>query len=375
MMKKVLILSTSTGYGHNQAANSLMELIRNDDTEILVHDFLKENRFFDRSIVNGYDLCASSLGTLYGLLYKISNIKFINNLVSFLFLPVANKLAKFIHSFNPDLIITTHPLAVSILSYLKKRQIIKVPVISVVTDFKCHYTYVSKIIDHYIVACDFTKENLASKGIPKERISPFGIPVKQDFYKEDYHNYIENIIQSPLNILLMGGGMGLDNISKVLKTLIKNENPLNLTIVCGNNAELKKELCKEYGHIKGNKNLNILGYTTEIPKIMKSSDLIITKPGGLTTTESLLSHLPMIIPFIIPGQESENREFLSKSNCAITINHLEELNKVINDLNKDNNKLINMRKSILDVLSSYSPEGTIKLCTKMLNDSYNKRRY
>ena len=136
MMKKVLILSTSTGYGHNQAANSLMELIKNDDTEILVHDFLKENRFFDRSIVNGYDLCASSLGTLYGLLYKISNIKFINNLVSFLFLPVANKLAKFIHSFNPDLIITTHPLAVSILSYLKKRQIIKVPVISVVTDFK-----------------------------------------------------------------------------------------------------------------------------------------------------------------------------------------------------------------------------------------------
>ena len=60
--------------------------------------------------------------------------------------------------------------------------------------------------------------------------------------------------------------MGLDNISKVLKTLIKNENPLNLTIVCGNNAELKKELCKEYGHIKGNKKLNILGYTTEIPK-------------------------------------------------------------------------------------------------------------
>ena len=343
MMKKVLILSTSTGYGHNQAANSLMELIKNDDTEILVHDFLKENRFFDRSIVNGYDLCASSLGTLYGLLYKISNIKFINNLVSFLFFPVANKLVKFIHSFNPDLIITTHPLAVSILSYLKKRQIIKVPVISVVTDFKCHYTYVSKIIDHYIVACDFTKENLASKGIPKERISPFGIPVKQDFYKEDYHNYIENIIQSPLNILLMGGGMGLDNISKVLKTLIKNDNPL--------------------------------GYTTEIPKIMKSSDLIITKPGGLTTTESLLSHLPMIIPFIIPGQESENREFLSKSNCAITINHLEELNKVINDLNKDNNKLINMRQSILDVLSSYSPEETIKLCTKMLNDSYNKRRY
>lgn len=59
--EKVLILSTSTGYGHNQAANSLMELIKNDDTEILVHDFLKENRFFDRSIVNGYDLCASSL--------------------------------------------------------------------------------------------------------------------------------------------------------------------------------------------------------------------------------------------------------------------------------------------------------------------------
>ena len=209
-MKKVLILSTSTGYGHNQAANSLMELIKNDDTEILVHDFLKENRFFDRSIVNGYDLCASSLGTLYGLIYKVSNVKFINNLASFLFLPVSSKLEKFINSYNPDLIITTHPLSISILSHLKKKEKIKIPVISVVTDFMCHYTYVSKLIDHYIVACDFTKKNLASKGILESRISPFGIPAKKDFYKEDYHNYVEKAIQSPLNILLMGGGMGLD---------------------------------------------------------------------------------------------------------------------------------------------------------------------
>lgn len=375
MMKKVLILSTSTGYGHNQAANSLMELIKNDDTEILVHDFLKENRFFDKSIVNGYDLCASSLGTLYGLLYKISNIRIINSLACMFFLPVANKLAKFIYNFNPDLIITTHPLAVSVLSHLKRKKIITVPVISVVTDFKCHYTYVSKQIDHYIVACEYTKKNLASKGIPCERISPFGIPAKKDFYKTDYHNHIEHITKPPLKLLLMGGGMGLDNISKVLKTLMKNENPLDLTIVCGNNTELKEHLCKEYEHLKGNKILNILGYTTEIPKIMKNSDLIITKPGGLTTTESLLSHLPMIIPFIIPGQESENREFLAKSNCAVHINHLDELNPIINEFNEDGNKLISMRNSILKVLSSYSPEETVKLCTNMLNDSYNKRRY
>lgn len=374
-MKKVLILSTSTGYGHNQAANSLMELIKNDDTEILIHDFLKENRFFDRSIVNGYDLCASSLGTFYGLLYKISNIRIINSLTSLLFLPVANKLGKFIDNFNPDLIITTHPLAISILSYLKKRNVITVPVISVVTDFQCHYTYVSKRIDHYIVACEFTKENLASKGILKEKISPFGIPTKKDFYQTDYHNYVEHITKPPLKLLLMGGGMGLDNISKVLETLMKNENPLDLTIVCGNNTELKEHLCKEYEHIKGNKRLNILGYTNEIPKIMKSSNLIITKPGGLTTTESLLSHLPMIIPFIIPGQESENRDFLSQSNCAIAINHLDELNKVIDEFNTDDKKLINMRNSILSVLNSYSPEGTIELCTNMLNDSYTKRRY
>lgn len=169
--------------------------------------------------------------------------------------------------------------------------------------------------------------------------------------------------------------MGLDNISKVLKTLMKNENPLDLTIVCGNNTELKEHLCKEYEHLKGNKILNILGYTTEIPKIMKNSDLIITKPGGLTTTESLLSHLPMIIPFIIPGQESENREFLAKSNCAIHINQLDELNTIIDEFNEDGNKLISMRNSILKVLSSYSPEETVKLCTNMLNDSYNKRRY
>lgn len=373
-MKKILILSTSTGYGHNQAADSLKELIKNEDTEILVYDFLKENRFFDRSIVSGYDICASSLGKLYGLLYKISNVRIINFLTSIMFLPVSKKLLKFIDSFNPDLIITTHPLSISILSYLKKKRKIPVPVISVVTDFKCHYTYVSKQIDHYIVACEFTKENLTSKGIPSERISPFGIPAKKDFLEVDYLKPIKHIDEPPLKILLMGGGMGLDNISEVLKNLMRNANPLNLTIVCGNNTELKNHLTKEYSNINGNKVLNILGYTTEIPKIMKASDLIITKPGGLTTTESLLSHLPMIIPFIIPGQESENREFLAKSNCAVPIYNLNELNSVIDEFSKDNKKLEEMRNSIISVLSSYSPSGTMELCNTMLNDSYNKRR-
>lgn len=374
-MKKILILSTSTGYGHDQAANSLKELIKNNNTEIVIHDFLKDNHLFNSSIIKGYELCATSLGNIYGFFYKLINFNSINNIISLFFLPVSKKLYKYISDFDPDVIISTHPLAINILSYLKKKKLINVPIISIVTDFKCHATYVSKEIDQYIVASQYTKENLMSKGISENKIAPLGIPVKQDFYQHDYHKYIPSTLDGPIKILLMSGGMGLNNISKVLKKLTEGSTSLELTIVCGKNESLKKHLIKEYGDFKGNKKLSILGYTSNIPEIMKNSDLIISKPGGLTTTESLLSQLPMIIPFIIPGQESENRDFLAENNCAIKIKNLDELNVEISKLENDKDRVMNMKKSILKVLNDYSHEDIIKLCNSIIDDSYKKRRY
>lgn len=374
-MKKVLILSTSTGYGHDQAANSLKELIKNNNTEIVIHDFLKDNRLFNSSIINGYELCARFLGNIYGFFYRLINFNSINNIISVFFLPVSKKLAKYILDFNPDVIISTHPLAINILSYLKKKKLINVPIISIVTDFECHATYVSKEVDQYIVASQYTKKSLVSKGIDENKIAPFGIPVRQNFYEHDYHKYIPHILDGPIKILLMGGGMGLNNISKVLKKLSEGNIPLELTVVCGKNNKLKNHLLKEYNNFKGNKKINILGYTTNIPEIMKNSDLIITKPGGLTTTESLLSQLPMIIPFIIPGQESENRDFLAQNNCAIPIRNLDELNIELSKFESDKDKLMNMKKSILKVLEPYSHEDIVNLCNKIIDNSYKKRRY
>ncbi|MGL5245132.1 MAG: MGDG synthase family glycosyltransferase, partial [Sarcina sp.] len=125
-MTKILILSTSTGYGHDQAANSLKEILLKEHQDILVYDFLKNNKVLNGSITNGYELCANSLRLLYGIGYKLTNNFFINKINSILFSSVCKSLSKVINDYNPQLIITTHPLCVSILSKLKKQKAILV---------------------------------------------------------------------------------------------------------------------------------------------------------------------------------------------------------------------------------------------------------
>lgn len=362
-MKKVLILTTSTGYGHNLAAYSTKDIINDSTKEVIIYDFLQSNKLINKSIVNGYELCANSLGMLYGHLYKISNISIINNLINFFLFKVRRKLLNYIKDYEPDIIIATHPLSICLLSSLKKQRFIDIPLISIVTDFKAHYTYISKEIDAYITASTFTKNDLIKKGIDKSRIYPIGIPIRKDFYKTNEIAITHT--NTNLNILLMGGGMGLKNISLVLEQIISNNN-INITVICGKNIALKDSLTNTYKNYINNK-LSIIGYTTEVSNIMQNSDLLITKPGGLTSTEAIVTNLPMLIPFIIPGQESENKDFLVKNNCAISVNKLDQINKMLNILLKNPSKLIEMQCNMRNISSSYCQENLITLCNMLID--------
>ncbi|MPQ45299.1 MGDG synthase family glycosyltransferase, partial [Clostridium tarantellae] len=208
-MAKILILSTSTGYGHDQAANSFKEILLAENNQVLVYDFLKSNKILNGSVVNGYELCANSLRLLYGIGYKITNNSFINKLNGIIFSSVCKSLLKVIDSYKPELIITTHPLCVSILSKLKKKNFISLPIISVVTDFKAHYTYISQEIDAYITASESTKNHMITKGINKNNIFSLGIPLRKEFYNSNKITKIHKT-NNYFNILLMGGGMGLN---------------------------------------------------------------------------------------------------------------------------------------------------------------------
>ncbi|MDP4176886.1 MAG: glycosyltransferase [Bacillota bacterium] len=375
-MKTVLILTASTGEGHNQAADSLADSFKSKGYNTVEFDFIKEsNKVMNAFVVDGYKLLATSWPKFYGNLYRISDMqKFNDKFMKHFLRNIEYKVYKLINQCNPDIIIGTHPFSVAVTTKLKETRKINIPFISVVTDFKVHYAYIDKNVDAYITASEYTKESIMERKIPKNKVFSYGIPIRKDFLLN--YNNIEIKDSNYFTMLIMGGSMGLSAISRVIKKLLENENDIRIIVVCGNNKTLKRSLEKKY--IKNaeyqNIKLEILGFTKDIPHLMEISDVLISKPGGLTTSEAIVKRLPLIIPFAIPGQEQENAEFLVKSGTAIKINKIKQVNEVINTLITTPSILQQMRFNMDKISKNYSIENIVTLSEQLIkrrNDAYN----
>lgn len=368
-MKKVLILTISTGEGHNQAANSLIESFSLNGYTCIRHDFLtSSSKFLNKLFVKGYEIFATRFPKLYGLFYNLTNRILTNKLLNLIFYFTCKKILRIIQLEKPDIIIGTHAFTTNILHLLRKKGC-NIPFISVVTDFKAHYTYFNPLVDAYITASEFTKNSLIAKGINSNTIYPVGIPIRADFFERnsDIH-LIKNADKDYFSLLLMSGSMGLSNISFVLDELLKNKNKLRITVVCGNNTHLKDKLSqKSLINTFKDKKLHILGFSNDIASLMQYSDIIISKPGGLTVSEAIATNLPIIIPFVIPGQEMENTEFLTSEGCAFQLSNIKDINNIIDEIIEKPFILKGMRKQLKLLSSSYSPEKILDISNSLIN--------
>ncbi|KAI3348021.1 UDP-N-acetylglucosamine--LPS N-acetylglucosamine transferase [Clostridium botulinum] len=365
-MKKVLILTTSTGQGHNQAADSISASFENSGYKTIKYDFLyKSSKFLSDLIVTGYEILASRFPSLYGLFYSLTNNKFTNTLLKLVFFFTKKKLYKLINETKPDIIIATHSLSVNIVTSLKKHGL-TIPYIMIVTDFKAHYTYINQYVDAYITGSEYTKQSLIDKGINKDKIYPIGIPIKKIFYTKN--NSLKNLNDDYFSLLLMSGSLGLNTISLVLKELLKSPHKLRITVVCGKNKKLENSLnnyCSNNSY--DNKKLHILGFTKDIPVLMDYCDIIISKPGGLTVTESIVKNIPLIVPFAIPGQEMENTEFLVKSGYSIYIKDLNKINNTVEYLINNPMELKNLKDKLIVQASNYSVDEIVNIAENLIN--------
>ncbi|MBL4932695.1 MGDG synthase family glycosyltransferase [Clostridium paridis] len=368
-MKKVLILTASTGQGHNQAANSLKTVFEKKGWKVDKYDFLKKNsNFLNAAIVGGYEFAASKIPWIYGWFYHLTDKKITNKLLNIVFFNTQRKFLRYIENENPDIIIGTHPMSVNLVTTLKSQNKINIPFISIVTDFKVHYAYINKFTDAYITASDYTKDYLITRGIPGDIIFPYGIPINPIFFEND-KEVSATKDDDYFNILLMGGSMGLENISHVLKKLITNKHLLRITVVCGNNDNLKMRLLSEYSAPIPNKKLHILGFTKDISAIMDYSDIIISKPGGLTVSESIAKKLPIIIPFAIPGQEYENVEFLTQVGCAKYVDHMDDINYIVDSLISNPSEIDTMKDNLDKLRNNYSINKIYDLSEKLSTEN------
>lgn len=397
MIKKVLIMSASTGGGHNRAARAIKEelesrTIDNMSIECEIVDSLKlVNNTMDKVISRGYEKSALYTPKAYGSVYRFSETT-IASKNEFKTNPLTSLMArKFKHLLNestPDLIIGTHPFPMIALSTLKKNNNIhslsrsesfykstKVdipPMISVLTDYTTHSTWIQNEIDYYIVGHEYVKELLVYEGVDSEKVKAFGIPVEKSFLSHrDRETVLTELGLSPekLTVLLMGGSFGAGNIKETLEDLISIDRDFQILVITGRNEHLKDKLSKMLDSTIHNKNICLLGYTNKMNDILASIDVLISKPGGLTTTEALLNDVPMIVPYFIPGQEEENLDFLTNCGAALRTTKKYSLPVLLKVLIDDPSRLDNLRKNIKSIRKFDSAVNISNLVVDILTDN------
>lgn len=401
MSKKILIMSASTGGGHNRAARAIKEelenkTIDNEKVECEIIDSLKlVNSTMDKIISRGYEKSAIYTPKAYGSVYRfsetslVSKNEFKGNLLTSL---MAQKFKKLLDKSQPDLIIGTHPFPMIALSTLKKytntntnmhnlnlsdtfhKKYVNLyvpPMISVLTDYTTHSTWIQNEIDYYIVGHEYVKELLVFEGVKSNKVKAFGIPVEKSFLSHrDRETVLKEFGLSPekLTVLLMGGSFGAGNIKETLAELMGIDRDFQILVITGRNESLREKIDKSLSQHVHDKTVKVLGFTNKMNDILASVDVLVSKPGGLTTTESLLKDVPMIVPYYIPGQEEENLDFLSNCGAVLRTTKKYNLSVLLKVLIDDPSRLDMLKRNIRSIRKFNSAQNIANLVVDILSD-------
>lgn len=371
-MKKVIIFYASYGGGHLNAAKSIQECITNNYKDINVEliDCMKYvNITIEKITTAAYREMAKKAPWAWGKIYADSQKGPLAHISSRSNKIMAIKLLKLLREKNPDLIISTHPFGSQMCSYLKRKQKITSKIATIMTDFAPHDQWLvgSEYTDYYFVAHNKMKQYLISKNIDENKIFDTGIPISNRFLL----NYNKNDILSELNftpnkktVLFFGGGefgLGKTKTVEIFECFVKLFPNIQIIAVAGKNEKMKTAFSKIVEQEKRNDSIRVLEFTNKVPEFMSVSDLVVTKPGGLTTSESLASKLPMVIINPIPGQEEENAQFLEENGIAIWIKKYDNPYEKLQNLFSDPKLLPTMKENTEKLSKKYSTQNICKI--------------
>lgn len=358
---RVLMLTCNTGEGHNSAARAIKEHFDSAGIYCEMADSLaflsqKASTFICKWNIRLYKRAP----LLFGFGYKTAektDIKHKKSMIYEIVSKGARKLIKKIESGNFDTVICTHPFAAMTLTRALVKYNLKVKkTYFIATDYTCSPGVSTSRLDHYIIAHKSLMDEFVEHDIPKEKIFPGGIPVSNKIHTglsaEECKKELA-IAKDKRVILLMCGSIGcgpMKVIAGKLSSLLK-ENEL-LVVICGTNHSLYKKL-KE---LQNPHSVRILGYTKKIPLYLNCADLILTKPGGLSSTEAASSHLPMILIDAVAGVETHNMNFWVSNNLAKTGEKSEDIALLARRLLDNEDELLNMRKKLRENFSESSSE-------------------
>jgi processive 1,2-diacylglycerol beta-glucosyltransferase len=334
---RILILSASAGAGHVRAAQAVEQALRERVPDAVVRnvDVLELTttafrRVYGKAYLDLVNKAPHVLGYFYDLTDRAEQPRPGKARTDRLRLAVEKlnmpKFLRFLRAEPWDLAINTHFLPTEIIAALRRDGELTLPQVTVTTDFETHRAWVHSPCERYCTATEEGALYLQAWGVPADATRVTGIPVHPLFSKAK--DRAECLRRHGLTgdrpvVLQVAGGFGVGPVAAIFEQLLRVERPLEVVVVTGRNEKAREQLTAV--RPPDRHRATVLGFTDEMDELMAAADAIVSKPGGLTTSEALARGLAMVVVNPIPGQESRNSDYLLENGAAVKVNNLATL--------------------------------------------------
>lgn len=369
---RILILSASVGGGHLRAAEAVELALRElaPGCAIENRDVLSlASKAFRRLYGKGYLDFANRAPHLLGFVYDVLDRPSPKDPAAAALRVALEKqnlkpFLKLLQAKPWDLVINTHFLPAEIIASLRRRGKTSLPQVTVVTDFMAHRLWVQEPCEHYFLATSECAAYVRALGVSAERIAVTGIPIHPAFGRPVRRGPCLQALgcrgERPI-VLLLSGGFGVGPVESILASVLAIARPIEAVVVCGRNTRLERRLAALAPPPPHR--LRVLGYTSELDRWLAVADLVISKPGGLTSSEILARGTPFAIVNPIPGQESRNADYLLENGAAVKIGPLATLTWKIERLLADPPRLSRLKRQAKRLAR---PEAAFEVARRVL---------
>ena len=332
--RHILLMYISKVSGHRQATMALSKSFKKvmPDAELLSINGFGHNFPILEGVINAaYMGIIRHTPKVWDYLYDHPGVvKRSANLRKHLYRSSHKKFDKLFKEFPADTVICSQAFPCGMIADYKMATRRKLTIIGVLTDWAPHSYWINEGVDHYVVPSQDTRDRFVKKGVPEEKIHVLGIPIRYKFAEKlDKMTVRKDLGLAPHVpvVLIMGGGQGLGSMKDAVKRLLASPRELQLIVVAGANQRLHRWLVKQSP--RAHKKMLFYDYANNVDELMEEADIIVTKPGGMTTSECLAKGVPMVILDPLPGQEARNTDFLIEKGIAI---HAHDVNDLAGDV-------------------------------------------
>jgi processive 1,2-diacylglycerol beta-glucosyltransferase len=375
----LLIMSASVGAGHLRAAEALEAAFRQlapgatiQRVDVLTLTNAAFRRVYARAYLDLVNKAPHLLGYLYDLMDRPPSPRRRSDRLRLLVQEL--NLAPFIHFLEDqpfDAVVNTHFLPAEIIAALRSKGQLQLPQYTVTTDFETHRLWLNQPCEHYFTATEEGALNLQHWGVPAADVTVSGIPIHPVFSApKERRTCLEHqgLVGDRPIVLQLAGGFGVGPVEGLYREILQIEIPLEVVVVAGRNERLQAQVATV--EVPSRHRAKVMGFTDQIDELMLLADLVVSKPGGLTTSEVLARGAALAIVNPVPGQESRNSDFLLENGAAIKINNMGTLAYKLTGLLRDPGRLQHLKENARRLSK---PRAAFDVAQRILNWTKQRR--